>query len=95
MPVLVRMEEAGVLLDVEFLASMSQELGSELGSLESEIYEIAGEEFNINSPRQLGSIMFEKLGYPVIKRTRKTKSYATGADTLEALAAQGPCGSGC
>jgi DNA polymerase-1 len=89
MPVLVAMEETGVELDVEFLAAMSVELGEELERLEGEIYDISGEPFNINSPRQLGAIMFEKLGYPVIKRTRKTKSYSTGADTLEALAAQG------
>lgn len=89
MPVLVRMEERGILLDVDFLSQMSGELSEELERVEAEIYEIAGERFNINSPQQLGSILFEKLGYPVIKRTRKTKSYATGADTLEALAAQG------
>jgi DNA polymerase-1 len=50
---------------------------------------VAGEPFNIASPQQLGVILFEKLGYPVMKRTRKTKSYATGAEILEALAARG------
>ena len=76
-PVLVGMEEIGVLLDTEFLAEMSLEMGSELIELEKEIYELAGERFNINSPRQLGEIMFDKLGYPVLKKTRKTKSYST------------------
>ncbi|MEM7049190.1 MAG: DNA polymerase I [Acidobacteriota bacterium] len=89
MAVLVAMEETGVLLDTDFLAKMSQEIEGELSTLESTIYEIAGETFNINSPSQLGVLMFEKLGYPVIRRTRKTKSYATGADILEELANRG------
>ncbi|HVR30534.1 MAG TPA: DNA polymerase I [Thermoanaerobaculia bacterium] len=88
-PVLVAMEEKGVLLDCEYLRAMSVELERDLTALEEEIYRIAGEPFNINSPQQLGSILFEKLSYPVLKRTRKTKSYSTGADTLESLAAQG------
>ncbi len=88
-PVLVKMEETGILLDVPYLNGMSSELGEELGELESQIFELAGEEFNINSPQQLGVILFEKLGYPVLRRTRKTKSYATGAEVLEKLAEQG------
>lgn len=88
-PVLLAMEEAGILLDVGYLEAMSVELGEELTHLETEIYAIAGETFNINSSQQLGAILFEKLGYPVLKRTRKTKSYATGADILEELAARG------
>ena len=87
--VLLRMEQAGIALDTDFLAQMSVDLGGKLDALEAEIYEIAGEEFNINSSQQLGTIMFEKLGYPVIKRTRKTKSYSTNAEILEALVAQG------
>ncbi|MDX1383712.1 MAG: DNA polymerase, partial [Thermoanaerobaculia bacterium] len=88
-PVLVGMEEAGIRVDTEFLAGMSGELEQEIAAVEAEIYEIAGEEFNIGSPQQLGAIMFEKLDYPVLRRTRKTKSYATGADVLEELAARG------
>ena len=88
-PVLVAMEEKGVLLDCDYLRAMSVELERDLAALEDEIYRIAGKRFNINSPQQLGSILFEKLSYPVLKRTRKTKSYSTGADTLEELAAQG------
>ncbi|HEX2252384.1 MAG TPA: DNA polymerase I [Thermoanaerobaculia bacterium] len=89
LPVLLRMEEAGILLDTECLAEMSRQMEGDLARLEAEIYEVAGEHFNINSPPQLGEVMFEKLAYPVIKRTRKTKSYATGADVLEELAARG------
>jgi DNA polymerase-1 len=88
-PVLMRMEENGILLDRAFLEEMSNQLGEELDELRKEIFEVAGEEFNINSPQQLGVILFEKLGYPVIKKTRKTKSYATGADILQQLALQG------
>jgi DNA polymerase-1 len=88
-PVLLAMEETGILLDVPYLQAMSTELGAELAELEEKIYAVAGEPFNIGSPQQLGVILFEKLGYPVIKRTRKTKSYATGAEILEELAARG------
>jgi DNA polymerase I len=87
--VLLAMEEHGVLLDVPFLSRMSEELGAELARLEGEIHALAGEPFNIASPRQLGEILFEKLEYPVLKRTRKTKSYSTDAETLEELALRG------
>jgi DNA polymerase I len=88
-PVLLGMEEAGILLDVGFLKTMSEELGEEIQSLEQEIYRQAGEEFNINSSQQLGSILFEKMGLPILKRTQKTKSYSTGAEILEELAVRG------
>ncbi len=89
LPILLGMEERGILLDVPYLEAMSRELAGELTRLETSIYAIAGETFNINSPQQLGALMFEKLGYPVLKRTRKTKSYATGAEILEELAERG------
>ncbi len=88
-PVLVGMEEAGVRLDLDLLARLSREMGDELATLEADIYRLAGESFNINSPQQLGTILFEKLGYPVLGRSRKTKSYSTGAEILEELAARG------
>jgi len=88
-PILADMEETGVLLDVGFLEGMSAELGGEIDSLEEEVYEQAGERFNVNSPQQLGEILFEKLGYPVLRKTRKTKQYSTSADVLEELAARG------
>ncbi len=89
LPVLLAMEERGVRLDRDYLAAMSEELGAEIAQLERGIYDVAGEEFNVASPQQLGVILFEKLGYPVIKRTRKTRSYATGAEILEELASSG------
>jgi DNA polymerase-1 len=85
----MRMEEAGIGLDTEFLDIMSTELATAIGSLEVEIVELVGEPFNLNSPRQLGEILFDKLGYPILKRTRKTKSYSTDADTLQELASRG------
>ncbi|HXT50757.1 MAG TPA: DNA polymerase I [Thermoanaerobaculia bacterium] len=87
--VLMAMEEAGVALDVPFLQKMGVELGDELAKLEREAWQIAGEEFNLGSPRQLGEILFEKLAYPIFKRTRKTKSYSTDVETLQDLAAKG------
>ncbi|HEV8632580.1 MAG TPA: DNA polymerase I [Thermoanaerobaculia bacterium] len=87
--VLMAMEEAGVLLDVPFLQKMGGELATELASLERQAHEIAGEPFNLGSPRQLGEILFDRLGYPVLKRTRKTKSYSTDVETLQDLAARG------
>jgi len=89
LPVLLAMEQAGVRLDVEFLRTMSGELGGQVTALEQEIYTLAGETFNINSPTQLGAILFEKLALPVLGRTKKTKSYTTGAEILEELAGRG------
>ncbi|HYO13898.1 MAG TPA: DNA polymerase I [Thermoanaerobaculia bacterium] len=88
-PVLLRMEEEGILLDSGYLQEMSVELGKEIAELEKEIYKQAGEEFNIGSPQQLGFVLFEKMQLPVLKRTQKTKSYSTGAETLEELARRG------
>ncbi len=88
-PVLLRMEEAGILLDAGYLKEMSVELGAEIAGLETEIYSNAGEPFNLNSPQQLGVVLFEKMGLPALKRTQKTKSYSTGAETLEELARRG------
>ncbi|HUF78049.1 MAG TPA: DNA polymerase I, partial [Thermoanaerobaculia bacterium] len=88
-PVLLAMEERGVGLDCGYLERMSEELAVEIVELERRVYEVAGEQFNVASPQQLGVILFEKLGYPVLKRTRKTKSYATGAEILEELATRG------
>lgn len=88
-PVLMRMEERGIALDSKFLTDMSTDLQGRLHALEEAIYKIAGEPFNINSPSQLGEIMFERLSYPVLKRTRKTKSYSTDAETLHQLAVKG------
>lgn len=68
--VLAKMEEAGVGLDVDYLNKLAQEMGEEIKKLEKEIFELSGEEFNLNSPQQLSTILFEKLKLPVIKRIK-------------------------
>jgi DNA polymerase-1 len=86
-PVLARMEIAGVAVDRGVLAGLSKEFDGRLAGLEAKIHEAAGEPFNIGSPTQLGRVLFEKLGYPALKKTAKTKTYATGSEVLEELAA--------
>ena len=88
-PVLARMEIAGVAIDIPLLRSMSERMEKDLRSLEQKIWEEAGEEFNINSPVKLGQILFEKLGYPVLKKTAKTRSSSTGFEVLTDLAERG------
>ncbi|MEN2467065.1 DNA polymerase I [Ornithinibacillus sp. FSL M8-0202] len=84
--ILAEMEHTGVLVDVARLEEMGTELKQRLAEVEQEIYELAGEKFNINSPKQLGPILFEKLGLPVIKKTKT--GYSTAADVLEQLEPQ-------
>jgi len=88
-PVLARMERAGIAVDPATLAALSVDLGARLLALEKEIHSAAGEAFNIGSPPQLGRILFEKLKYPVLGKTAKTKSYATGSEILEELTVRG------
>lgn len=81
--VLASMEFDGMTLDLNGLAEMGDTLKSRIVSLESSIYEQAGTTFNINSPKQLGEVLFEKLELPVIKKTKT--GYSTNADVLEKL----------
>ncbi|MFI3170888.1 MAG: DNA polymerase I [Eubacteriales bacterium] len=85
---LFEMEQNGVKVEGDALKIYSQELGEKIVALESEIYESAGEEFNINSPKQLGVILFEKLELPHGKKTKT--GYSTSADVLEKLATEYP-----
>ena len=87
-PVLVGMEQAGILVDRAELARLSADFGARIGTLEGEIQDLAGEAFNVNSPKQLGEILFDKMGIPGGRKT-KSGSYGTGADVLEGLALQG------
>ena len=82
--VLAEMEMNGVAVDREFLNELSEKLGKDLNRLTAEIYKEAGEEFNINSTKQLSDILFTKLKLPIIKRTKT--GYSTDADVLERLA---------
>ena len=82
-PVLFRMEKAGILVDKEALLSYGEELKKKISALQEEIYAMSGEEFNINSPQQLGIILFEKMQIPGGKKTKT--GYSTAVDVLEKL----------
>ena len=84
-PVLARMEMAGVKVDRDTLSRMSNAFAQKMAGLEAEIHDLAGETFNVGSPKQLGEILFDKMGLEGGKKG-KTGAYATGADVLEDLA---------
>jgi DNA polymerase I len=85
-PVLARMEEAGVKVDRNVLSQMSSRLEREIDAKAREIYECCGMEFNINSPRQLGDVLFNRLGLPKPVKYGKGKTISTAVDVLEGLA---------
>jgi DNA polymerase-1 len=85
-PVLADLERAGVRLDVDALKAQSQRLEQELVARSRRIFDLAGVEFNINSPRQLSEVLFDKLQLPSGKRTGKTRTASTAVDVLEELA---------
>jgi DNA polymerase I len=86
-PVLTRMEQAGVAIDREALDTMSARLEKEIGAKAKEIYDCCGSEFNINSPKQLGDVLFNKLNLPKPVKYGKGKTISTAVDVLESLAA--------
>lgn len=86
--VLARMEIAGITVDASELEAMGSKFTEQLAEIEQTIYQEAGEEFNIGSPKQLGHILFEKMGLPVIKKTKT--GYSTAVGVLEKLAADAP-----
>jgi len=83
--VLADMEMWGVKIDTRVLKKLSEEIEQDLGRLQKKIYELSGEEFNINSPQQLGAVLFDKLNLPASRRTKKTKSYSTSMEILQEL----------
>jgi len=85
-PVLVAIERAGVRIDGPALAAQSQHVDRELATRSAQIFELAGEEFNINSPKQLSEILFDKLQLPALRRNAKTKTASTAVEVLEELA---------
>ncbi len=87
-PVIVAMERVGIKADAKALTALSKDFGKRAVKLEEAAYKLAGEEFNIGSPKQLGKILFDKLGIEGGKKG-KTGAYSTSADILEDLAAQG------
>ena len=87
-PILAHMEAAGIKVDTPLLHGLSQDFAGRIQILEGEIHQLAGETFNIASPKQLGEILFEKLGYEGGKKS-KTGAFSTGADILEDMAENG------
>ena len=87
-PVLARIERQGALVDAELLKIQSQELGDKMAELERQAIELAGEEFNLGSPRQLGAILYDKFGLPVLKKTAKGQP-STAEEVLDELAEEG------
>jgi DNA polymerase I len=87
-PVLVAIERAGVRVDRDALAAQSSRVEQELSRLAARVYELTGEEFNINSPKKLSEILFDKMGFrtEAIRRTTKTKAQSTAFEVLEELA---------
>ncbi|MFN3728669.1 MAG: DNA polymerase I [Fimbriimonadaceae bacterium] len=87
-PILARMEKTGIAVNSGFFSEYSKELQSEIERVQQLVYEYAGQEFNIASPKQLGEVLFERLGIPGVKKTKT--GYATGAEILLELAAEYP-----
>jgi DNA polymerase-1 len=85
-PVLAAIERAGIRIDGPALRAQSEHIEQALAQYTARIWELAGEQFNVNSPRQLGEILFEKLKLPTLKKTGKTRSYSTAVEVLEELA---------
>jgi DNA polymerase I len=85
-PVLIAVERAGVRVDGPALAAQSQQIERELSRRTSQIYEMTGGEFNINSPKQLAEVLFDKMQLPVLKRTGATRTPSTAVEVLEELA---------
>ena len=87
--ILNKIEQAGVKFDVPELNKLSQEFEQTLAELQKKIFAIAGEEFNIGSPKQLGEVLFDKLKLPSSGKSSKTGSFSTNVDVLEDLSSQG------
>jgi DNA polymerase-1 len=85
-PVLVDVERAGVRIDASALVAQSQQVEQELARRTAQIYELAGGDFNINSPKQLSEVLFDKMRLPVIKKTGATRTASTAVEVLEELA---------
>lgn len=89
-PVLADMEKEGVKVNTEFLSLYSKELEKDILSLRQEVFEIAGTEFNLDSPKQLGDVLFEVMKIPYVEKKTKTGQYSTAEETLQKLAGAHP-----
>ncbi len=84
--IIAEMELAGVKLDLKLLRELSDGFGAQLAALELDIFRLAGQEFNINSPKQMGEVLFDKMGLAVGKKTKTKSGWSTNVDELERLA---------
>ena len=89
-PILYKMEAAGILLDREYFEELKTEFEGKVVEIEQKIYELSGEQFNVNSPLQMSQILFEKLGLPVKGIKKTSRGYSTGAKELEKLKDEHP-----
>ena len=89
-PILYKMEAAGILLDQEYFKGLKTEFEGKVAEIEQKIYELSGEQFNVNSPLQMSQILFEKLGLPVKGIKKTSRGYSTGAKELEKLKDEHP-----
>ncbi|MFQ3611630.1 MAG: DNA polymerase I, partial [Fimbriimonadales bacterium] len=87
-PILAEMEWLGIRIDIPYLQDLSERLQAQIESIAEEVYKLAGEKFNIGSPKQLATILFEKLQLPVVKKTKT--GYSTDAEVLQTLASEHP-----
>jgi len=87
-PILAEMEWLGIRVDVPYLQELSERLQAQIEAIAEEVYQLAGERFNIGSPKQLGTILFEKLQLPIVKKTKT--GYSTDAEVLQTLASEHP-----
>jgi len=88
-PVLMDMEKAGIKVDVKILADLSTDFAKRMADLEIAIHKLAGRDFNIASPKQLGEVLFDEMGLEGGKKSSKTGAWSTGADVLDKLASEG------
>lgn len=89
-PILYKMEATGILLDREYFKGLKTEFEGKVAEIEQKIYELSGEEFNVNSPLQMSQILFEKLALPVKGIKKTSRGYSTGAKELEKLKDEHP-----
>ena len=89
-PILYKMEATGILLDREYFEGLKTEFEGRVCEIEQKIYELSGEQFNVNSPLQMSQILFEKLGLPIKGIKKTSRGYSTGAKELEKLKDEHP-----
>lgn len=92
MDTVAHMEERGIVIDRKYFAKLSKEYHFELDKISAKIYKLSGTEFNLNSPKQLGEVLFEKMGIKSSKKRKQSGSFSTNIEVLEELALEHPIG---